>query len=194
VFADNAFDFVDDSRSLCDQVLSKISKLSDLGVLRLGRKNTSNTVWPLAASEPFSVVPKECAESIGIPSISFVYDEVVGLNDDNFGATGLFELFEEPIIEAANLNDGHVASMFSCFFDEFVEKIVNSVMIGTDLSFLDHISVFIAKIDGELGLVLVDSEVQHGGLRGLKLLVENQFYLTKDLRARFCAYNGGITF
>ena len=53
--------------------------------------------------------------------------------------------------------------MFSGSFGEGTEKLVNIVMIGTDLPFLDDISVFISDIDGQMVLVLVDSEILHSG-------------------------------
>ncbi len=50
---------------------------------------------------------------------------------------------------------------FRAFFCECAEKIVNIGMLGTDLGFLNDISVLISDIDCQLGLVLVDSEIQH---------------------------------
>ena len=95
------------------------------------------------------------------------------MDDDDLGTAGLLELFEQPVVESADFDDGHISTMFSCFFGKDDEKFVNIGMIGTDLSFLDDVSLFISNIDGQLALVLVDSKVQHGGLRGVRGLLEN---------------------
>ena len=47
--------------------------------------------------------------------------------------------------------------------EKLTKKLVNISMIGTDLPFLDHITLLVSDIDGHLVLVLVDSEIQHGG-------------------------------
>jgi len=168
VFVENAFDFVDDSRSLCYQMLSKIGKLSNLSVLWVSGENAANAVGSLPTSEPFSVVPEEFAEGIGVAFIGLMHGGIVGLNNDDFGAMGLLEFFEEPVVKAADFDNGHVATIFSGFFDESGEKFVNVVTIGTDLAFLDDIALFISDIEGQLVFVLIDSKVQHGGLLKLK--------------------------
>lgn len=168
VFIDDAFDFVDDSRALSNQVLAKVGELPDLGIFGIGGKNASNAVGSLSALEPFAVVPEEFAECVGITFVGFFVRGMVGLNDDDFVAIDFFEFFEEPIVEAADFDDSHEAAMLSGFFSELLKKIVTSVMIGANLFFLNDISVFVSQIDCQLVLVLVDSEIQHLGLRRLK--------------------------
>ena len=191
VLVENAFDLVDDSCALLYQMLSEVGELSDLSVLWIGGKNASNAVGPLTASESFSVIPEEFAEGVGVTFVGFMHGGVIGLNDDDFGATGFSEFLEQPVVEATNFDDGHVASVFSCFFNEGGEKIVNIVTIGTDLSFLNDIALFVSDIDGQLTLVLVDSKVQHGGLRE-KRGVENLLYFTRNLHAFFSLTTGGL--
>jgi len=133
--------------------------------------------------EPLAVVPKEFAKGICIAFIGLVHGRVVGLDDNDFRATALREFGKEPIVEPADFNDCHVAAMSSRFFDKGNEKFVNVSMIGTDLSFLHDISLFVSDIDGQLILVLVDSQIKHDGYsQGLKVS-ENILYLTGTHRA-----------
>jgi hypothetical protein len=192
MLVENPLDLVDDSRSLRYQMLSKVGQLPNLGVLRIGGENATNAVGPLTASEPVSVVPKEFTEGIGVTFISFMHGGVVGLNDDDFGTMGLLQFFEEPVVESTNFDDGHVASMFSSFFDEGGEKLINIVTIGTDLTFLNDIASFVSDIDSQLALVLVDSKVQHGGLRGVKLWLKIDFTSRETSMRFFALTTGGL--
>ena len=47
---------------------------------------------------------------------------MIGLNDNNFCTFCLFELFEQPVVEAADFDDGHEASDFSCFFTNVLKN------------------------------------------------------------------------
>ena len=96
----------------------------------------------------------------------FLSGHVVGLNDDDLLATAFLQFGVEPVVKAANFEDSHEAASFSGSFDEFGEKIVKGIMFGTDLTGLNDITVFVPQIDGDLGLVKVDTKVKHGGLRG----------------------------
>jgi hypothetical protein len=162
VFVEDAFDFVDDSCSLPDQVLPEIGELPNLGVLGIGGKNTPDVVRAQPAQEPLPVVPEQRTQGIGISFVGLVHGGIVGLNDDYFSASGFFEFFEQPVVKATDFDDGHVASVLPGFFGEIGEKFVNFVMIGTDLAFLNDFSAFVPDIDCQLVFVLVDSKVQHG--------------------------------
>ena len=98
MLVDNAFDFVDDSRALLDQMLPKIGELPNLGIRRIGRKNATNTIGTLSAPEPMTVVPKEFAKSVGIAFICLVHGGVIRLDDNNFGAASRNCLFFHAII------------------------------------------------------------------------------------------------
>ena len=192
VLVENAFDLVDDSCALPHQMLPEVGELSNLGVLRIGRKNASNAIGTLSTAKPIPVIPEQLAEGVGVTFVGFMHGGVIGLNDDDFGTAGFSEFVEEPVVEAANFDDGHVATVFSCFFDESGEKFVNIVTIGTDLAFLHDIALFISDIDGQLALVLVDSKVQHGGLRGVKLLGRKSTLPHENPHAFLCADGGGL--
>lgn len=142
-------------------MLPEIGKLPDLGFFGRGGKNATDAVGTFAPCKPFAIVPKELAQGVRVTLIGFVHGKIVRLNDDDLGATGLFKFCKEPVVEPANFDDSHEAAMFSGFFAELVEKIVNIRMNGLDLAFLGHISLFIAKVDGQLVFVLVDTKVQH---------------------------------
>jgi len=173
VLVDNPFDLVDGLRAVFHQVLPEIGELSDLGIGRIGGENATNTIGTLPSLESLTVVPKEFAEGIGITFVGLVHGGIFGLNDNDFGASGLLEFFEEPVVEAADFDDCHVATMFACLLGKVGEKVVNVGVIGTDLSFLHDISLFVSDIDGQLVLVLVDSKVQHDGYSmGLKVSFE----------------------
>jgi hypothetical protein len=161
VLVDDPFDLVDDLCSLPDEMLSEVSELPNLGLFGRGGKNTSDAEGALAALEPFAVVPKEFAKGVGISFVGLVDGGVVGLNHDDFVTKGFVEFFKQPIVKAADFDDGHKAAMSPGFFAEFAEKIVNIRMKGLDLSFLHDISLFVPKVDGKLIFVLVDTKVQH---------------------------------
>ena len=55
---------------------------------------------------------------------------------------------------------------FPARLTSLAKKIVKGIMFGTDLTGLNDITVFVPQIDGDLGLVKVDTKVKHGGLRG----------------------------
>jgi hypothetical protein len=157
VLVNDTFDLVDGFRTLLDQILPDVGMLPNLGIGGIGRKNPADTVGTLSALESFAVIPKQLAEDVCIAFVGLVHGGVVGLNDNDFGASGLLEFFKQPVVEAANFDDCHVATMFASLLGEGDEKIVNFSMSGTDLTLLDHISVFIPNIDGQMVLVLVDS-------------------------------------
>ena len=75
-------------------------------------------------------------------------------------------------------------------FEKFGEIIVNTVMIGTDLSFFDDISLFVSQIDRNLAFVQVDTKVQHGGLRRLEDFVNP----TLAYERPFCFLDGLLSF
>jgi len=138
MFIDNPFDLIDEQGALSYQTLP------DLGI---GGKNAPDTVGTLSAFEPFPVIPKECAKGICIALIGLVHGCVIGWDDNNFFALGLLEFFEQPVVETANFNDDHIASMFACLFDEGDEKLVNIVRTCTDLSFLKDTALLISDVD-----------------------------------------------
>jgi len=148
MLVENAFDFVDEPRALSYQMLPEVGELPDLGIVRISRKNPTDTIRTLTALEPLAIVPKECAEGVGIAFVGLVHGGVIGLDDNDFRATALLEFGKEPVVETANFDDCHVAAMFPRFFGEGNEKFVNVGMIGIDLSFLDHVSLFVSDIDG----------------------------------------------
>jgi hypothetical protein len=78
---------------------------------------------------------------------------------------------------------------------ELVEKIVNIVVFGTDLLFLDNISFLVAKIDCELVAVLVDSEIQHFvvsvGLQSFVVKTKSSLRETSFLRPQ-TLFTGGV--
>jgi len=192
VLVDNAFDLVDGLRAVLHQVLPEVGKLPDLGIGGIGRKNATNAIGALTALEPLAVVPKELAKGVGISFVGLVHGGVFGLDDNDFGASGFLEFSKEPIVESANFDDSHVAAMFSRLLGEGNEKVVNISMIGTDLTLLNHISLFVSDIDGQMFLVLVDSQIKHDGYSlGVKGL-QNILYLTGTHRAPL-RYDG-ITF
>ena len=186
MLVDNAFDLVDGLRALLDQILPEISELANLGIGRIGRKNPANAIGTLTALEPLAVIPKQFAEGVCVSFISFVHGRVVWLDNNDFGTSCLLEFFKQPVVETADFNDCHVATMLSCLFSEGNEKVVNIGMSGTDLTLLDHFSVFVSDIDGQMVLVLVDTEIQHAGYSlGLKVNLQNILYLTGTHRAIF---------
>jgi hypothetical protein len=134
--------------ALTCQTFPKIGELPNLSIGGVGRKNAPNAIGTLPALEPLAVVPEECAKGIGIAFVSLVHGSIIGLDDNNLVASGLLKLFKEPIVEAADFDDCHVATMFSSLFGKGSEKFVNIVRFGTDLSFLDDISVFVSDIHG----------------------------------------------
>ena len=75
------------------------------------------------------------------------------------------------MFSGADLDKGHEASDFSCFFCERAEKIVHVRMFGTDLGFSYDITVLASDVDGKLGLVLVDSKIQHWRSLWVKVVV-----------------------
>jgi len=163
MLVDNTFGLVDDPCALLHQVLPKVGELPNLGIFGISRKNPADLVRTLSPLEQLAVIPEECAKGIGIAFVGLVQSGLLGLNDDDFGASGLLELFEQPIVKAANFDDCHEAAMFASLFGEGNEKLVNVGMFGTDLSFLHDFSLFVSGIDGQMVFVLVDSKIQHGG-------------------------------
>jgi len=137
-------------------MLPKIGELSDLGIGGISRKNAADAVGTLSPSEQVAVIPKECTKGICISFVGLVWGGLIGLDDNDLGASGLLEFGKQPIVEAADLDDCHVATMFACFFGKGDEKIVNVGVIGIDLSFLHDFSLFVSDIDGQMVLVLVD--------------------------------------
>ena len=162
VFVENTFDLVDDFRTLSDQELSEVGELPDLCIFGFGGNDTSDVVGSLSAAKSKAVVPKKGAEGIGIAFVGLVQGVFFGLKDDDLGALVLLEFFEQPIVEAADLDDSHVASVFASFFDEGCEEVGDGCVLGADLAFLDDISLFVSDADGQLFFVLVDSEIEHG--------------------------------
>jgi len=75
-------------------MLPEVGKLPDLGIGGIGRKNPSDTIGALPASEPITVVPKEFAEGIGITFVGLIHGGVIRLDDDDFGASSLLEFFK----------------------------------------------------------------------------------------------------
>lgn len=84
VFVENPLDFINEPSSLCDEELTKIGQLADLGVDGIGRKNPTDTIRPLSTLKSFSVVPKELSERVGITLIGFFVRRMVGLDHDDF--------------------------------------------------------------------------------------------------------------
>ncbi len=66
MFVKNPLDFVDKSRTLRNEKLSKACKLSNLCVSGIGGKNATNSVGPLATAKTLTIVPKQCAKRISI--------------------------------------------------------------------------------------------------------------------------------
>ncbi len=58
-------------------------------------------------------------------------------------------------------------------------------MSGTDLTCLNDISIFVSQIDGDLGLVQVDTKIKHGGLRGLKWVGRKTDFSLRETSMRF---------
>ena len=146
MFVDNPFDLVDDSCALLNQVLPEVGKLPNLSIGRVGRKNPADTVGTLSPLEPLAIIPKQLTEGICVSFVGLMRGRVFGLDNNDFGASGLLEFFKEPIVETADFDDCHVAAMLACLLDKGSEKVVNISMIGTDLTLLDHISLFVADI------------------------------------------------
>jgi hypothetical protein len=161
VLVNDPFDLVDDFRALLDEMLPEIGELPNLGVFGGSGKNAFDAEGTLSSLEPFAVVPEEFAQGVGITFVGFMYGGVIGLNHDDLVAKGFVEFFDQPVVKATDFDDGHKTATFSGFFAEFAEKIVNIRMSGLDLAFLHDISLFVAKVDGKLIFVLVDTKVKH---------------------------------
>jgi len=157
VLIQNAFDLIDVLGALSYQMLPEVGELPNLGIGGIGWKNATDAVGTLTALEPLTVVPKKYAEGVCIAFVGLVHSGVIGLDDNDFRTTALLEFGKEPVVEATDFDDCHVAAMFACLLGKGNEKFVNVSMIGTDLSFLHDFSLFVPDIDGQMLFVLVDA-------------------------------------
>lgn len=166
-------------------MFAEIDELTHLGVVWLGEANATNAVGPRSVLKTFSIVPQEFAQGVGIASIRFFMGRIIALNDDDLFAATFLEFGVLSVVKAADFKNRHETATFPGSLDELTEKIANRVMIGTDLTGLNDTSVFIAKIDGALRLVKVDTKIKHGGLRELKLGGCKTNFILRETSVRF---------
>ena len=134
----------------------------------------------LPALKPFSVVPQQLSERIGIAPVCLLIEGVIRLDNDDLLASTFLEFFEKPVVKAANFNNCHKSPTFSGLLDELGKKFVNIGVSGTDLALVNDISMFITQVNGKLGFVLVDSKVQHDGLRRLRVRVWKNYFIAYE--------------
>ena len=105
---------------------------------------------------------------MSISAIGFDFEFLGGLNENGLDASILGQDCQQPIVEAADLDDGDVSTFCGCLLIELGEELGTPFRLGRDLATKADVSGFVAQRDGELFCVLVDSEVQHdcGSPRG----------------------------
>ena len=99
---------------------------------------------------------------MSITAIGFDLELLRWLNENGPGASILGQHRQEPVVESANLDDGDVPTFCGSLLVELGEELGATLRLGRDLATKANVPFFIAKRNGELFCVLVNSEVQHG--------------------------------
>src|SRR5262249_40188910 len=120
----------------------------------------------LAPQQALAVGPEQLAQSRRIPPVGLAPLAVVGLDQDHPVAAVLLEEADQPVVEAAHLQDGRERLAVAQALGELPEEGVDLLRLGGHLPGLQDVAAVVAEGDGDLPGVLIDAEVQHGWLSG----------------------------
>ena len=110
----------------------------------------------LPAQQPLPVDPQQLAQPVGVAPIGFLPRPSLRLNQQHLATAPAGQAFEQPIVEAADFHERHIAAVGSAALSQLAEIAFHGPPLGAHLPALDHRALLVSQIDGQLFAVLID--------------------------------------